>query len=407
MPVGFEDRKQSGSLAAAQAAVTVNMPASSACAFQITGTFTATITFEVSVDESNFVAVSAVNVNTGARATTTTTTGIYIVACAGARLVRSRVSAYTSGTAVVTANSSQGAVDGASLSGSSGGALVDTELPAAVTTLADSQTAPTAPFVNALTFNIDQGSSPFTYSTPRLHDGSSDARVRTISGMVVHSRLYCHNHNTIASATSDVLRSVRAADSFVGLGVLGVGSMGWDGAAVRQIKTATDGTQLVGGLTTIISSTLTRPANTTAYASGDEVTDTGGAIITLTGMARFSGGSGIIQGIQANFSDNWATKPSAELWIFDTTSTPQADNAAFAPADAVVNTAIAVIPLTSTYVGDATGNTGNFAMDTGSISVPFLTVGSANLFLRIVVRNAAQAGANSSTILFRVRTLQD
>lgn len=163
----------------------------------------------------------------------------------------------------------------------------------------------------------------------------------------------------------------------------------------------------IGGFTTIVSSTLTRPGNTTAYAAGDEVTDNGTAIITLTNLARFSGGTGVIQGICATFSDNWATKPVAEVWLFDTTSTPQTDNTAFAPADGVVDTAFAVIPLSVTYVADATANTGNMVMDTGSISIPFQTVGSANVFLRLVVRNAAQAGANSGTIKFRVRALCD
>jgi hypothetical protein len=46
-------------------------------------------------------------------------------------------------------------------------------------------------------------------------------------------------------------------------------------------------------------------------------------------------------------------------------------------------------------------------MDTGQISVPFTCVGSANLFMRIVIRNAGQAGANSDTLKFRFKIFQD
>jgi hypothetical protein len=157
-----------------------------------------------------------------------------------------------------------------------------------------------------------------------------------------------------------------------------------------------------GGYTTVLTSTLTRPADTTAYAAGDEMTDTGGAIQTITGAARFSGGSGIIQGVYVSQSTLWTTKPAMEIWVYDTTSTPVADNGAFAPTDGVTDTCIAVIPVTATYAG-----TVNQALDSGQISVPFLTSGSANLFFRVVIRNAAQDSANSGVTKFRWRILQD
>lgn len=161
------------------------------------------------------------------------------------------------------------------------------------------------------------------------------------------------------------------------------------------------------GYSTIVSATLTRPANTNVYTAGDEVTDTGGGILTFEDVARLPGGSGVILGVAAAFSSNWGTKPELELWLFDTTSTPQADNAAFAPADGVVNTVVAVIPLTAVYQGDAIGGSGNFVMDTGQINIPFITSGSADLFGRFVIRNAGQAGAASDAIKARLRILQD
>jgi hypothetical protein len=161
------------------------------------------------------------------------------------------------------------------------------------------------------------------------------------------------------------------------------------------------------GYTDVITSTLTRPGNTTAYQSGDEVADTGAAVITLTGMTRFTGGTSTIAGVSIAVSSNWTTKPSLELWLFDTTNAPATDNAAFDPTDAENDTLVAVIPISSTFIGDATAGTGNFIMDTGQISVPVKTSGSANLFMRIVIRNAGQAGANSDTLKFKFRVWMD
>lgn len=355
-----EDRKQTATLSAAQDACTASMPAASAVAFQVVFTVagTLTITFEATVDESTWVAVAARNVNSGAWSTTTTTAGIYVVPCAGYRRVRARVSAYTSGTVTCTANHCSGGVDSQGLPGTVGATSIDTELPAAAT-LADATALPSAPQVGAAN---------------EIYNGS----------------------------TLDLMRSANAASNTSGTGLAGAGGMVWDGSAWQRVKGKADGTQLVGGFSTIVSTTLTRPANTTAYAAGDEITDTGGTIRTITSAARVSGGSGVITGVAISFSTVWTTMPSLELWIFDTTSTPATDNAAFAPADGETDTCIGVIPLSTTYAG-----TVNFMMDSGPISFPFVTVGSANLFARIVVRNAAQDSANSSTIKMRFRILQD
>lgn len=69
---------------------------------QVTGTYSGTLSFEMSIDGTNFVAVQTTNVNTGAVATTATGTGIYRFDVVGALVVRVRASAYTSGTATVT-----------------------------------------------------------------------------------------------------------------------------------------------------------------------------------------------------------------------------------------------------------------------------------------------------------------
>ena len=68
---------------------------------QVTGTFSGTITFEMSIDGTNFVAALATNVTSGAEATTTTATGVFKFDAVGALVVRARSTAWTSGTATV------------------------------------------------------------------------------------------------------------------------------------------------------------------------------------------------------------------------------------------------------------------------------------------------------------------
>lgn len=61
-------------------------------------TFTATITFEGSMDGgTTWYSVRAVNMASGTPATTATTAGNYFVTAPGVGIVRARISAYTSG----------------------------------------------------------------------------------------------------------------------------------------------------------------------------------------------------------------------------------------------------------------------------------------------------------------------
>jgi len=66
-------------------------------AVQVTGTFSATITFEGTIDGTNWVSLLARDVASGAAATTATAAGIYQVPCSGLSQIRARISAYTSG----------------------------------------------------------------------------------------------------------------------------------------------------------------------------------------------------------------------------------------------------------------------------------------------------------------------
>ena len=89
-----------------QAATILGLPSPGFVAVQVTGTLSATITFEATVDGTNWVAASMVPIGQqpayATAVTTTTAVGIWNVPTAGLAGFRARCSAYSSGSPVVT-----------------------------------------------------------------------------------------------------------------------------------------------------------------------------------------------------------------------------------------------------------------------------------------------------------------
>lgn len=148
----------------------------------------------------------------------------------------------------------------------------------------------------------------------------------------------------------------------------------------------------VGSKQITVSSNFTRPADTTAYAAGDAVTNSTSSpsIITFNSVARANAGSGVIIGAVLIDSANQATKGQFELWLYDTSFSADNDNAAFTPSDGETETLIGVIPFLIPYVGDATsGAGGNCVYPVGNLSIPFTCGASVDdIFGLLVVRNA-------------------
>ena len=78
----------------------------SVAVLQASGTFEATITFEAAVDGGNWIAVQATNLTSGTAATTATAAGLYRITVAGLRVLRARISEYTSGSVIVVGRTS-------------------------------------------------------------------------------------------------------------------------------------------------------------------------------------------------------------------------------------------------------------------------------------------------------------
>lgn len=93
-------KAQDGATATGNGA-TVPLDGRSSLVLQLFGTFSATVTFEASINGSDWIAVALANLNstTRARASTATAAGLFLFdAIAGLVHFRARISAYTSGT---------------------------------------------------------------------------------------------------------------------------------------------------------------------------------------------------------------------------------------------------------------------------------------------------------------------
>lgn len=161
-----------------------------------------------------------------------------------------------------------------------------------------------------------------------------------------------------------------------------------------------------GGITVTVEATITRPADTIAYAADDEISSSTSApaVVTLTSCARASGGSGVIADVVLIDSNGVTGYADLELWIFDTTTTPNNDNTAFAPSDAVSQTLVGWVPLTLTAMGGGANRI--YRAAPGYLPIPFVTVGSANLFARLLTRNA-YTPISAETFKVRLKILQD
>jgi hypothetical protein len=95
-----------GTIAALNGSVTLNVLNNAGAAIDLRGTFTATVTFQGTVDGTNFfnlVATPVASAANVATVTTATAAGTWFVQCAGCVQIRATATAYTSGTITVVA----------------------------------------------------------------------------------------------------------------------------------------------------------------------------------------------------------------------------------------------------------------------------------------------------------------
>ena len=151
-----------------------------------------------------------------------------------------------------------------------------------------------------------------------------------------------------------------------------------------------------------IRATLTRPSNTTAYATGQVISNvttnahfTFGVALTTSqsgrdSMSRLNYLTGTLNGLQLN-SSSADGKSDLELWLFETDIANVADGSAFAPSNAEMLTRVAVIdlPAGSWKVGKAgSGAAGNSSIFLRNLDIPY-RASTGILYGQLVARSAS------------------
>ncbi len=104
----LEDVLTTGSLAVLEAEASVELHGQAVVGIQVSSIGVMTLSFEASVDGINYELVTSMKPEDGTVATATTAAGLWIAPVGGMAFFRVRVSAYTSGTAVVAVKAGQG-----------------------------------------------------------------------------------------------------------------------------------------------------------------------------------------------------------------------------------------------------------------------------------------------------------
>lgn len=230
MAAPFEDRRASGSLTAAWdgatpatapagTVVTVSLPAMGVVAAQLSGTFVGTISWEITANEVDWKAVPATNISTAAAAATATTAALYVISCPGARALRARCSAFTSGTILVFLNASSAAGGGAVTGAVTGNIQGTQALGVAVAQ---------NPVLAGL---IGSGTLVRGWTVANSENNTAGLNTPAVGPLVWDGTNWLR------------FLGANAADGSAGAGIAAAGNVGWDGTLWRRMLVSTTGRQ--------------------------------------------------------------------------------------------------------------------------------------------------------------------
>lgn len=161
------------------------------------------------------------------------------------------------------------------------------------------------------------------------------------------------------------------------------------------------------GSTAVVEASVTRPADTNAYADGDAISSSTSApaVLEFEGAARGAGGSGIVLSALLLLSAN-NTAGDFELRLYDASITPGNDNAAYAPSDSDNAKLVAVVTFDEEIVTNASsGADGNQAFGPVSVNAGFVSA-DGSLYGQLVAR-AAYTPVSAEAFSVRLAVLQD
>jgi hypothetical protein len=360
-----------GLLAAVGATVRLTPPGLAGFGIQITGTWAGTVQFEGSIDGVTFAALSATPIGGTVSAVQATVNGLW-QAAAPLVSMQVRMSAWTSGSAVVTLNAVEAATGGAAAGGSGGGggavSIADGADAATGSTTDPAVVGDNAGTVNShlrgldkiqadvwdsvnhrLHVNVDNaasigGGTQYTEDVPSVTDPTGSMLISVRRDTLSSSEVSADGDNITAKSTAkgelyvkhvDALTVAQAAASSLNATVVGAGTAGTPSGGVVTVQGAASMTPVfVGGNVATNAAVSANPVNNGAQAVSAEnsavttgrmvqlVADLVGKLIVLPYANPENFVSGVTAGqMTATTSTTCVAAPAAGLRNYITTIT--------------------------------------------------------------------------------------
>ena len=164
----------------------------------------------------------------------------------------------------------------------------------------------------------------------------------------------------------------------------------------------------VAGGGALASGSVTRPANTTAYAAGEVIGTATTDVIAIAGVARLPGGSGLVTDALVIDQGGAAAAVALEVYLFSVTPTAQADQTAFALSSTDLAGLIAIVPLNVSYVTNAgAGTTGSRVYTATGINTGFVCASGSEALYAVLVVRAAYTPVSGEQLTVVLKVVQD
>lgn len=140
----------------------------------------------------------------------------------------------------------------------------------------------------------------------------------------------------------------------------------------------------------------------TITAGAYSLNDALGGLLTFANASHGAGESGIIEAIR--LVDRAQQRPPLELYLFDQAFTAMVDNAAWSPSDADLNNCLGHIVIPADAYSD---NATNSVATVAGLALPYVTVGTYNLYGQLVIRGGPPTFVATSDLRVRLSVRKD
>lgn len=157
---------------------------------------------------------------------------------------------------------------------------------------------------------------------------------------------------------------------------------------------------------TVVKTTdVTRPADVTAYADGDAITDSTASptLAAIAGAAKAANYGGLITGLTFSRSVAAVALAAFDVYIFDTAIAVTNDNVAWPPTDAEAKTLIGIVSIAA---ADWKAGTLNAYVRKTGLNIGFVSDASNKLYFALVAR-AAYVPASAEVFTLNFDIVQD